>query len=143
MQTLQIGPPAEQGPGGGESVKALLKGGANQGFRPMRTGAVKRKTKETDVEVAVDLDGLKLLDDQHAGHTAAGLLQAVGMRMVPEGAGIGRRELVGKAPTRLDGRLRQAWHAVHGIRQPYAVPVNGGGLVENIFDKNTDRPALL
>jgi imidazoleglycerol-phosphate dehydratase len=57
MQTLQIGPPAEQGPGGGESVKALLKGGANQGFRPMRTGAVKRKTKETDVEVAVDLDG--------------------------------------------------------------------------------------
>jgi imidazoleglycerol-phosphate dehydratase len=41
----------------GESGIPLLKGGAIEGFLPMRTGAVKRKTKETDVEVKVDLDG--------------------------------------------------------------------------------------
>jgi imidazoleglycerol-phosphate dehydratase len=57
MQMPPVGRPPWASPGGGESGKALLKGVANQGFRPMRTGAVKRKTKETDVEVAVELDG--------------------------------------------------------------------------------------
>jgi len=40
----------------GESVKPLIKG-ARIKDNSMRKGAVKRKTKETDVEVAIDLDG--------------------------------------------------------------------------------------
>src|SRR5215470_5182180 len=40
----------------GESAKPLIKGARTKGIC-MRKGAVKRKTKETDVEVAVDLDG--------------------------------------------------------------------------------------
>jgi imidazoleglycerol-phosphate dehydratase len=42
---------------GGESRKPLIKGAQIEGIDRMRKASVKRKTKETDVEVAVDLDG--------------------------------------------------------------------------------------
>jgi hypothetical protein len=50
--------------------------------------------------VAIDRDRLGLFDDQRAGHPAPGLLQAIGVRVVPEGPGIGRGELVGEALAR-------------------------------------------
>jgi imidazoleglycerol-phosphate dehydratase len=47
--------------GDGKSGSALIKGREQRGFA-MRKGAIKRKTKETDVEVSIDLDG--------AGHSS-------------------------------------------------------------------------
>ncbi len=41
----------------GGAHKALIKGARRAAENEMRKGEVKRKTKETDVEVAVDLDG--------------------------------------------------------------------------------------
>ena len=92
--------------------------------------------------VAVDGDGLRLLDDQRAGEPAAELLQAVGMRVVPEGAGIGRRELVDERLAWPDRRLRQARNAVHGVRQPDAVPMHRRVLVEPVLDDDADGLAL-
>ena len=64
------------------------------------------------------------------------------MRMVPEGAGIGRRELVDETLPRPDRRLGQAWHAVHGVWQADAVPMDGGVLIEPVLDRDADRLAL-
>jgi imidazoleglycerol-phosphate dehydratase len=50
-QDRSLRPPAV-----GESGKALIKGAQIEG-RAMRKASVKRKTKETDIEVAIDLDG--------------------------------------------------------------------------------------
>jgi imidazoleglycerol-phosphate dehydratase len=54
--TLTLSPQAGRGSAGGESGKPLIKGARIKGVA-VRKGSVKRKTKETDVEVAVDLEG--------------------------------------------------------------------------------------
>src|SRR5207248_8619880 len=50
--------------------------------------------------------------------------QRVGVRVIPEGAGIGRREFVGEAGAGTDRLLRQAGHTIHRIRQADAVPMD-------------------
>ena len=45
-------------------------------------------------DVAIDRHGFGFVDDQRAGKPATQLLQAVGVRVVPEGPGVWRRELV-------------------------------------------------
>lgn len=97
---------------------------------------------EQPENVTVNGDRRSFLDDQRAGQTATELLQAGDMRVIPERAGIGRRELVGESPARLDRRLREARHAIHGIGQADAMPVHGSILVEAVLDDDTRRFAL-
>src|SRR5215471_21408451 len=59
-----------------------------------RSVVVQTEIAEDPDDVAIDRQGLRLLDDQCAHQAAPDLLGAVRMRVVPEGAGIGRRELV-------------------------------------------------
>ena len=93
-------------------------------------------------KVAIDGDRLAFLDDQCAGKPAPKLLQRVGVRVIPEGAGIGRRELVGEALAGTDRLLRQARHAVHRVRQADAVPMDRGVLAELVADHDPDPIAL-
>ena len=58
-----------------------------------------------------------LLDDRRAGETAPHLHQAIVVRVVPEGAGVGRGERVVEASTRRDGGLGETGDAVHRVRQ--------------------------
>src|SRR5208337_2225897 len=56
-----------------------------------------------------------------------------GMGVVPECACVGRPEAVIEAGARLDGRLREVRHAVHGIGTPHPVPMEArrlGKLIE-------------
>lgn len=64
------------------------------------------------------------------------------MRVIPEGPGIGRREFVDEAFAGPDRRLGEAWHAIHRIGQPDAVPMHGGVLIEPVLDRNTHRLSL-
>ena len=57
MQTGPLPPGKAVSAAGSIRAERLLKGRRYSRIWTMRSGAVKRKTKETDVEVAVDLDG--------------------------------------------------------------------------------------
>ena len=72
---------------------------------------------------------LGIFDDDDAGHPVAHLLQRVAMRVIPEGAGIRRREGVVEMIARIDIGLGQEGHAVHIVRKPDAMPVNGSRIV--------------
>ena len=94
-------------------------------------------------QVAVDLRRLALVDDQHAVEPARQLLRGAEMGVVPERAGIGRREVVVEALARLDRLLRQIRHAVHGIGQPQPVPMHHRRLVEIVDQPDFQFFALL
>ena len=79
-------------------------------------------------DIAVDVDGGALLDDQCAEQPARHLLGRQKVRMVPEGAGIGRREAVIETCARSDFHLGQMRHAVHGVGDAQAMPMNDGRL---------------
>ena len=64
------------------------------------------------------------------------------MRVVPERAGVRRRELVGEALARPDRRLGEAGNAIHGDGKPDAVPVNGGVFCKPVLYGDTDGLAL-
>lgn len=70
------------------------------------------------------------------------LLEATLVRVVPEGAGIDRVKLVDECLARADRPLRQVRHAIHTVRQPDAVPVDGGLLVEAVLNENPQALAL-
>ena len=103
---------------------------------------IQTPVREHPDEVAIDRDGFPFLDDERAGEAPAELLKAIGVRVVPKRAGVGRGELVGKACAGLDRRLSQAGHAVHGVGQADAVPMNRGVLIEGIGYKDTCRRTL-
>src|SRR5262249_14515224 len=75
-------------------------------------------------KVAVTRNRSRLLDDEHARQAAPELPQAVSMRVIPEGPRVGRRESIFEAFAGLDRWLRETGNAVHGVRQPDAVPVD-------------------
>ena len=104
--------------------------------------AVSRQSCEHPERSRSTATGSALLDDQRArrarGRAARGCRRADDTRS----ARIGRRELVDKAFAGLDRRLGQARHAVHGVRQADAVPVNRGVLVQPVLDDDADRLAL-
>src|ERR1700730_485313 len=89
-------------------------------------------------QVAIDPERLAFLDNQCTGKPTSKLLQRVGVWVIPEGASIGRRELVVKALAGADGWLGDPWHAVHRVRQADAVPVDGRSLVEIVVDHHPD-----
>src|SRR5207248_7220087 len=68
--------------------------------------------------------------------------QRVGVRVIPEGAGIGWREFVGEASTGTDRLLRQAGHTIHRIRQANAVPMDRRVLAKPVAHHNPDAVAL-
>ena len=87
-------------------------------------------------------DRVAFLDDQRARQPAPELLQTIGVRVIPEGAGIGRREFVNEAFAGADRFLRQAGHSVHRIRQADAVPMDCRVLAELVGDDDPRRLAL-
>lgn len=102
---------------------------------------IQTPVREHPDEVAIDRDGFPFLDDERAGEATSELLKAIGVRVVPKRAGVGRGEPVGKACAGLD-RLGQTGHAVHGVGQADAVPMNRGVLIEGIGYKDTCRRTL-
>src|SRR5205085_6954807 len=66
-------------------------------------------------ELAVDHWRLGLFDNEGARQAATHLHQAIGMRVIPEGTRIGRREAIGESFSWPDRWLRQPGHAVHGV----------------------------
>ena len=93
-------------------------------------------------EIAVDSDPLTFFDDQCAGKSTPKLLQRIGVWVVPEGAGVGRRELVDEALAGPDRFLRETGDPIHGIRQTDAVPMDGGVLAQLVAHRNPHRLAL-
>src|SRR5260370_509228 len=131
---------------------AEARSGSGTGLRGRRTGASRACARAGDLPVAlqppvhdrpdklaVHLHGRALLDDQRTGHSPAELLQAVGMRVVPERAGIGRREFVDEFVARADRRLGDARDAVHADGQADAMPMNRCVLVQLVVDDDRDR----
>src|SRR3546814_13114408 len=57
-------------------------------------------------------------------------------------AGVGYREAVGEGPARLDRGLGQVRHAVHGVVDADAVPVDGGRLRQLVLEVHEDLLAL-
>src|SRR5205823_6859309 len=101
--------------------------------------AVEPPVRQHPKNIAIDSNGRSgLFDYESAGEPAPELLQAVGMRVIPEGPGIGWSEFVGEALAGCDGPSSKAGHAIHGIREPYAVPMDGGLLTELVFDRQPD-----
>ena len=92
--------------------------------------------------VAVDRQRVWLLDNESAGKAAAHLLGAVRMRVIPIGAGIRHRELVGEAFARLDRRLGDVRSAVHGIRDAQPVPMHRSVLGQPVLHHDPDAIAL-
>jgi len=93
-------------------------------------------------EIAINDDGRGFLDDERAGQAAAELLEAVGMRVVPERAGVRRREFVNEAVAGADRRLGKAGHAVHGVGHADAVPMDRCVLTQRIVHHDAHGPAL-
>ena len=75
--------------------------------------------------VAVRFDGLAALRLYDDGAIQAGLLLKPRVAVIPIGAGLANRELLGEGfPGRNTGKA-DPWHAIHVERQNKAVPVNG------------------
>jgi hypothetical protein len=70
------------------------------------------------------------------------LLGLVGVRVIPERAGVGRSEAVRESLSRLDGALYDLC-AVHRRRNPQAVPVNHRRLGQPVREFDLQRDALL
>jgi hypothetical protein len=98
---------------------------------------------EQEAEVAVDLVDQRVLRlrvrDPEAHHAHRHLHHLVGMRVVHEGAGPARDELVDEGLARLDALLRQAGDAVHAVGQALAVPVHAGVLGQLVGDEDAHR----
>ncbi len=62
--------------------------------------------------------------DPEAHHSHRHLHHLVGVRVIHEGAGAARDELVDEGLARRDRFLIQANHAVHAVGQALTVPVN-------------------
>ena len=87
--------------------------------------------------------GFALLDDQRADQSAAELLAAHQVRVVPVAAGVLGLELVDEALARLHRRLGNVRYAVHLDRQADAVPVDGGRFVQPVGEAHPQPLALL
>ena len=80
--------------------------------------------------------------DPEAHHAHRHLHHLVGVRVVHEGAGAARDELVDEGLARRDARLRQAGHAVHAVGQALAMPVDAGLLAELVGDEDAHAVAF-
>ncbi len=69
-------------------------------------------------------------------HAHRHLHHFIGMRVVHEGAGAARHELIDEGFARRDSGLGQAGDAIHAIRQTLAVPVHGGMFRQFIRHEN-------
>ncbi len=94
-------------------------------------------------EVAVDLDGYALIDDQDAIEPSGQLLRRSEVGVKPKRTGIRRGKVVIEALARLDWRLSQVGDAIHGIGQPQAVPMYDRRLMEIIHQTYLQLVALL
>ena len=87
----------------------------------------------------VGIRGLRVNDD---GTIQAGLFLKAGVAVVPIGAVLYHRELVGERFPRFDAIERQAGNAIHLIGQQQAVPVNRAGFRQQVGDLQRDGVAF-
>ena len=92
--------------------------------------------------VAVDDRGFGLLDDERAVEPPGHLLPCALVRVVPEGPGVRRREVVQEVVAWLDHLLGELGHSVHLVLEPDAVPVHGRGLGEIVHQPPGDLRTL-
>ena len=95
-------------------------------------------------EVAVDATQVRIarMGDAESHHAHRHLDHLVGVRVVHERARAQRHELVDVGLAGLDLRLGQTADAVHAVREPLAVPVDGGVFGQAIGDEDADLVAL-
>ncbi len=82
-----------------------------------------------------------VLDDKAAVEASFELFAAGEVRVVPERAGIGGRELVGVALPGFDWRLGHTGYAVGGVGDPDAVPVHCGRHRQLVAKHDSQRVA--
>ncbi len=102
--------------------------------------------REQETEVAVDLVDQRMLvlrmGDPETHHAHRHLHHLVGVRVVHEGAGAARHELVDEGLARRNARLRQAGDAVHAVGQPLAVPVDAVQFAQLVGDEDANPIAF-
>ncbi len=74
-------------------------------------------------QVVVHLRRLDLVDDEQPVEPARHLFGGAIVRVIPEGAGVGRREVVKEGAARIDRVLGQAGHPVHRVGDAQSVPM--------------------
>ena len=82
------------------------------------------------------------VSDPQAHHAHGHLHHLIRMRVVHEGAGAARLELVDEGLARRDMGLVQAAHTVHAIGQTLAMPVDGGALGQAVGDEDAHLVAF-
>ena len=93
-------------------------------------------------ELAIHRRRVRFVHDQHPVQAAVDLLRRRQVRVVPVGAGIGRREPVVEALAGRHRPLGQPRHAVHRIGQADAVPMDRGGLGQGVVERGGQHAAL-
>lgn len=73
---------------------------------------------------------------ENSVESALDLLCATDVWVVPKGAGVLRDEAIGEPAPGWDGGLGDAGHAVHGVGNAYAVPMDRGGLGKVVLQAN-------
>ena len=93
-------------------------------------------------KVVVHIRRFGLVHDQRTVQTPRHLLNAVDVAMVPEGPRVRQIEAVVERAPRPHRCLRHARNAVHGVVDPDAVPVDGGGRGQSVLQPQRHLPAL-
>src|SRR6266576_3876037 len=103
-------------------------------------GVVQPVVKDEGVLLIVAQRLARGLDDQCPIQAAVQLIAE--MRVVPVGPWSRGRELVPEGATRWNGRLGEIGHAVHGKRNGKPVPVDRGGLLQEVAQGHAESVAL-
>ena len=113
-----------------------------QALRLDRAVGVQPPIVDDEGNVAIDRNRLGFLDDEQAVKAAVLLHDLMSVRVIPERARVRYFESVIERLARLDGRLCEMSHAVHGIVDADAVPMDRGRLADAVAQPRADFATL-
>ena len=95
-----------------------------------------------DDDVCINVRRFPFLHDQRAVEPPCDLFPGTAVRVVPEGACVGRDESIREIVPVWDGVLRQARNSVHRVVDPDAMPVDRRRLPGPVFEIHEEFVAL-